>query len=259
VAYDGSAYCGFQVQPNGVSVQAVLTDAFSRLFGFPCSVTGCSRTDSGVHAIGFCAAVAPRGTDAPGDGWCPVPVGKIHRAVNMLLPDDIAVTAAAEVDDSFHPRYNVVQKTYEYRIHDGAARNPFLLGKAYHTGRPITDAGMERMRAAAAYFVGRHDFAGYMASGSKIVDTVRCVSDAQVCRASDGTVVFRVSADGFLYNMVRIMAGTLLDCAYGRLSPEDAQRAVREKNRTLAGYTAPPEGLYLCQVEYDREIRWMCV
>ena len=257
IRYDGGAYCGFQAQPNGTSVQSVLTEVFSRLFGFPCNVTGCSRTDSGVHALGFCAAVEPKDETLRGENWCSVPVGKIHRAANVLLPDDIAVRAAAEVPDDFHPRYNVVRKTYEYHILRSPARDPFLRGRVFHAPRPITEEGVALMRRTAEIFVGKHDFSGYMAVGSKITDATRTVYAAEV-EEKDDMLLYRVSADGFLYNMVRIMAGTLLDCAYGKKTPDDAAAALRTGDRSLAGFTAPGHGLYLCRVEYDRIIDWRC-
>lgn len=258
IRYDGGAYCGFQAQPNGISIQAVLTEAFSRLFGFPCNITGCSRTDSGVHALGFCASVEPKDAALRASEWCSVPTARIHRAVNVLLPDDIAVCAAAAVPDEVHARYNVVGKTYEYHITDSPARDPFLRGRAYQIPRRIGEDGLARMRACAALFVGTHDFSGYMAVGSKITDPRRTVFAADVQRSGDGMLIYRVSADGFLYNMVRIMAGTLLECAYGRKQISDAEAALRTGERSLAGFTAPGHGLYLCQVEYDRPIEWMC-
>lgn len=258
IRYDGAAYCGFQKQPNGVSVQEVLTDSFSRLLGFPCAITGCSRTDSGVHALGFCAVLEPRETARRLENWCPIPPGKIHRAVNPLLPPDISVSAAAVVDDAFHARYNVVQKTYEYRICDAPARDPFLRGRVYHVPRAVSEEGLHRMQQTAALFVGEHDFSGYMSAGSKITDPVRHVMSSFVFRPQPGMLYFRVSANGFLYNMVRIMAGTLLDCAFGRRRVQDAAEALRGGLRGKAGFTAPPEGLYLLDVRYDRTIDWMC-
>jgi tRNA pseudouridine38-40 synthase len=258
IRYDGGAYCGFQAQPNGTSVQSVLTEAFSRLFGFPCNVTGCSRTDSGVHALGFCAAVEPKDETLRGENWCSVPVGKIHRAVNVLLPDDIAVNAAAEVPDDFHPRYNVVRKTYEYHILRSPARDPFLHGRVFHAPRPITEEGVALMRRTAEIFVGKHDFSGYMAVGSKITDATRTVYAAEV-EEKDDMLLYRVSADGFLYNMVRIMAGTLLDCAWERKNEDSIRQALLSGDRSKAGFTAPPEGLFLCRVHYEREINWECL
>lgn len=258
IRYDGQRYCGFQAQPNGVSVQAVLTETFSRLLGFPCDITGCSRTDSGVHARQFCATLSPREECRKGENWCPIPAAKLHRAVNVLLPDDISVTAAAVMPDDFHARYNAVGKTYEYHIRDFPARDPFSHGKVYAVARPVTAEGMERMQRICSLYVGQHDFAAFMAAGSKIIDTVRTVTRAEVNRVSDEELVFTVAADGFLYNMVRIMAGTLLDCAWGRKTEEDIRQALETGDRTKAGFTAPPEGLFLTRVHYDREILWEC-
>ena len=255
--YDGGAFCGFQTQPNGVSVQATLTEAASRLLGFPCAITGCSRTDSGVHALGFCATLAPRAGEG-GEAWCPIPVARLHRALNVLLPPSLAVMAAAAVPDSLHARYSVVSKTYEYRVWDAPPRDPFLEGRAYHAPRPLTDAETARMAALAARFVGRHDFSGYMSSGSKITDPHRTILCSEVERRPDGLLVYRVEADGFLYNMVRILTGTLLEHAWGRRSEADAMAALETGDRTRAGFTAPPEGLYLTAVRYDRPIAWEC-
>lgn len=257
IRYDGRGYCGFQAQPNGTSVQAVLTETFSRLLGFPCDITGCSRTDSGVHARQFCAALQPHEEQRRGENWCPIPAGKIHRAVNILLPDDIAVTAAAVMPDDFHPRYNAAGKTYEYHIRTHPARDPFTVGRTYHVSRPVNEEGFARMREVCALLRGKHDFAAFMASGSKITDTVRTVTEAEVFR-EDSELIFTVTADGFLYNMVRIMAGTLLDCAWGRKTVGDVRQALITGDRTKAGFTAPPGGLFLCRVHYDREIPWEC-
>lgn len=256
IRYNGRNYCGFQVQPNGIAIQQVLTDACTKLFGISCSVTGCSRTDSGVHALGFCAAVSAR--DESVVNWCRIPTGKIHRALNVLLPSDIAVSACAEVPDDFHPRYNVKSKMYVYRISDAPFRDPFLYGCVYHAPRRITPDELNRMAEVTRLFVGSHNFAGFMSSGSKIVDTTRTVFHAEVTRDSDDLIVFSVEADGFLYNMVRIMSGTLIECAYGRKSIADVETAIREGNRSFAGFTAPPEGLYLHTVRYDRKIYWQC-
>lgn len=256
VCFNGRAYCGFQAQKNGLSVQQVLTDAATKLFGFPCSVTGCSRTDSGVHALGFCALLCPR--DFREERWCSIPVGKLHRAINVLLPDDISVMACAEVADDFHPRYQAHSKMYEYRIYDAPVRDPFLMGRVYHTPRRISDNGLALMQQTAQLFLGQHDFSAFMATGSKITTPVRTVFFSEVIRESQNIIRFRVEADGFLYNMVRIMTGTLLECAYGKRSPEDVLRALHTGMRSCAGFTAPPEGLCLHTVKYQTEIHWLC-
>ena len=258
IRYDGSAYCGFQTQPNGTSVQQVLTDAFSGMLGFRCNITGCSRTDSGVHALSFCAALEPADVAKRGNAWCPIPIGKIHRAINAVLPQDIAVVAASSLPDDFHPRYNVRSKTYEYHITDTPFRDPFLYGRVYHAPFRISQQGVTVLENVASLFVGQHDFSGYMTTGSKITDARRTVYSASVRRGEDGILVYSVEANGFLYNMVRIMAGTLLDCACGRKNMEDAKQALETGCRKFAGFTAPPQGLYLCDVRYDREIDWQC-
>ncbi len=256
LSFNGANYCGFQSQKNGRAVQNVLTETFSALLGFPCAITGCSRTDSGVHALQFCAALAPA-SKMPCENWCAIPVGKIHRAANCRLPDDIAVTAAALVPDDFHPRYDVVKKEYVYRIFDSPARNPFLHGRAYHTPRRIDETAVQRMNEATALFVGEHDFSAFMAAGSKITDPRRSVYSASIQREADNLLVYRVEANGFLYNMVRIMAGTLLEIAAGGRNVSDVKAALVSGERTKAGFTAPPEGLYLSHVTYNREIHWV--
>ncbi len=253
ISFIGTAYEGFQCQKSGRAVQNVLTAAAERVFGLPCNVTGSSRTDAGVHATGFTVTVAPKDG---AENWCTVPVEKVHRAFAPHLPQDISVVGAALVDDSFHPRYDARGKEYIYKIYDGKADDPFVFGRACRRRIPITREGLARMRNAAEHFVGRHDFRAFMASGSKITDCTREVHYARVERDGD-TVTFTVCADGFLYNMVRIMAGTLLDCAAGKFRPEDVEKIIESKNRERAGFTAPPEGLYLNRVLYDEEIEFL--
>ena len=147
IMYDGRAYHGFQVQPNGISVQEALCTAGEKFFGFPVAVTGCSRTDSGVHALGFCAAVSPRDKALSRTEWCTVPAAKLHRAMAPYLPDDISVIAAAQVEDDFHPRYCAVEKEYIYKIWDAPYKDPFLRGRAYMTLRQLSDDDIARMNA----------------------------------------------------------------------------------------------------------------
>ncbi len=251
IKYIGTAYCGFQCQKNAVAVQNVLTEAAAKVFKCPCLVTGCSRTDAGVHALGFCATVEP-------EKEVSIPAGRVHRAFAAFLPDDIAVVAAARVEDSFHPRYSAKGKRYVYRIWDGPYADPFEKGRSMRLTPPVDERGLLRMKAAAAHFVGEHDFSAFMAKGSKITDCVRRVSCAEVWREESGCIVFSVAADGFLYNMVRIMAGTLVDVAQGRAEPCDIPSIIDSRDRSRAGSTAPPEGLYLAEVFYGEEINWEC-
>ncbi len=256
VSYIGTEYSGFQCQKNGRAIQNVLTEAAEKVFGFPCDVTGCSRTDAGVHALGFCCTVAPK--ENKEEAWCTIPTAKVNRAFAPHLPDDISVVAAAQVADDFHPRYYSKGKEYIYKIWDAKYDDPFVAGRSYRHRRGVSEDGFRRMQKAAENYVGYYDFSSFMASGSKIVDARRTVLYANVERCSDGMLCFRVAADGFLYNMVRIMAGTLLDCAMGKFEPDDIIDIINAKDRSRAGFTAPPEGLYLSQVFYDEEINWEC-
>ncbi len=251
IKYIGTAYCGFQCQKNGVAVQNVLTEAAEMVFKCPCKVTGCSRTDSGVHALGFCATVEP-------ERDIRIPAGKLHRAFATFLPDDIAVIAAADVADDFHPRYDSKGKNYIYRIWDGLYEDPFEKKRSMRVTPPLSETELLRMKKAAGYFLGKYDFTSFMAKGSKITDAVRTVSTSEVWREENGCVVFSVSADGFLYNMVRIMVGTLLDAARGKIEPEDVEKIIASCDRSNAGSTVPPEGLYLNEVFYDGNIEWKC-
>ena len=246
VAFLGKAYCGYQVQPNGVSVQQRLNEAAKDLFGYDCDIVGCSRTDSGVHANEFYVTVAKKGKGAIETS---IPMEKIAQAMSVRLPVDISVLSAKEVNDDFHPRYDVLYKEYVYQIWNGRARNPFLADRSWYCPKPIDDDALLRMQNAAKAFVGKRDFASFMAADSKIKDSVRTVIDASVTREGD-LIVFRVSADGFLYNMVRIFTGTLVDVAYGRISVEDVPKIIEACDRKLAGTTAPPEGLFLNKVVY---------
>ena len=253
IAYLGTQYAGFQAQ-RGVScrtVQETLTDAVTKAVGKPCLVTGCSRTDSGVHAKGFCATVET----VDGSGIT-IPPEKIPVSVNHYLPEDVAILNAASVSDDFHPRYDVQSKEYVYVYTDSPTRDPFLHGRATYLKQRLADDSIFCMNEASRCFVGTHDFASFMAQGSKITDTIRTVYSTSVSRKGS-CVEFRVSADGFLYNMVRIMAGTLLAVGQGKMTIGDVKAAVEGKDRSLAGATAPAGGLYLNHVVYQKPVFWV--
>lgn len=246
LSYLGTNYCGYQVQPNGVTVQQKLNEAAKQLFGYDCDIVGCSRTDSGVHANEFCATV----TKKKENSLCTnIPTEKIPQALTHWLPEDISVFAAEEVGEDFHPRYDVKYKEYVYKIWNSPVRDPFTQGRAWHCPKKIDNEGLSRMKRAAAQYVGKKDFCSFMAADSKVEDTVREVFEAEVEREGN-LITFRVRADGFLYNMVRIFVGTLIDVAYGKLEPEDIPKIIEQKDRRAAGSTAPPHGLYLNKVEY---------
>lgn len=248
VAYVGTAYCGYQVQPNGITVQEVLGNAAKALFGFACDVVGCSRTDSGVHARCFCVCLSNKGEDRL---TTTIPTERIARALNAYLPQDISVLRSIEVSADFHPRYDVVSKEYEYLIYNGAERDPFLLDRAWHIPVSIDENALVAMNRAAAHFVGTQDFSAFRAVGADTEpkDALRTVLSASVERSGD-MIAFRVRADGFLYHMVRIMAGTLVAVAKGRIDPDDIPVLIASRDRTKAGMTAPACGLYLNRVFY---------
>ena len=249
LAFLGTAYCGYQVQTNGESVQAALNRAAEALFGYPCDIVGCSRTDSGVHANDFCATVAARGTDElPTE----IPVERVPQAFSAHLPEDIRVFDAAWVPSAFHARYDVLEKEYLYRFYNRRVFSPFEVGRAWHLPQEIDRAAFGRMETAAQAFLGEHDFSAFMAQGSKVTDPVRTVSRVGLSREGD-LILFRVAANGFLYNMVRIMAGTLVDVAQGRIDPGAIPAIIASRDRGLAGQTAPACGLYLDRVTYSSQ------
>lgn len=246
ISFLGTNYNGYQVQPDKPTVQRELNDASKRIFGFECDVVGCSRTDSGVHANEFFICISKKGENSL---ECTVPMEKIPLAFNSVLPDDISVFQGKMVDDEFHPRYDVKHKEYIYKIWNNPIKNPFYSDRACHIPQGYSDEIVAKMNDAAQYFCGKHDFCSYMAQGSKIVDTNRDVKYANVYREGD-FIIFKVAADGFLYNMVRIMTGTLLLVAQGKIEPSDIPKITESKNRKNAGSTVPACGLYLNQVEY---------
>ena len=241
IKYLGTDFCGFQVQPDKRTVQGELCRALPEALGVDVKVTGCSRTDSGVHANEFCVLI-----DAPG---ATVPADKLPVAVARFLPNDLSLYYAEEAREGFHPRYDVVSKEYLYRIVNTRIFNPFDYGRAWFVPKPIADTDVARMREAAEYIVGKKDFSAFMSEGSDIVDTVRNVFYLKIEKSGDN-VEIRISADGFLYNMVRIIVGTLIDVAQGRTRPDDIPSIINSHDRTRAGMTAPAEGLYLNRVFY---------
>ena len=236
--FDGSAYHGWQVQENAVTVQQTLQDAIEAVFGARLPVVGCSRTDALVHAKMFCVHFC---TDSA------IPSARIPYALNAHLPDDIGVYDCRQVPDDFHARYSCVSKEYAYVMRNSPFRDPFAVGRATSVCFPL-DAQMLHREVQA--FLGTHDFAAFAASGGSVEDTVRTVYDARVRRDGE-TVVFEVRANGFLYHMVRIMTGTLLDIASGKLPQGCIPQILASRNRSRAGVTAPPQGLYLQSVQYN--------
>lgn len=238
VAYDGTDYCGWQIQKNGVTVEEVLNRALSRLTGEKITVIGASRTDAGVHA---------RGNVAVFDTDTRMPAERIAYAVNALLPEDVVVVRSEEVPAGWHPRKCVSVKTYEYRILNREFPDPVRRRDTYFVSFPLD---LDRMRQAAGYLKGTHDFKSFCSAQTSVEDTVRTIYSLDVEKAGDLFTV-RVRGNGFLYNMVRIIAGTLAGVGRGYFEPEEVERMLEEKDRTKAGVTAPPQGLTLVGIEYE--------
>lgn len=237
VAFEGTAYHGWQVQKNAATVQETLQDALARVLCRRPPLTGCSRTDAGVHARQYVCNFPTENE---------IPCASLVRALNSLLPEDIAVLGCAEAPPSFHARYSAVGKEYLYRVDNGPVRDPFLRRIACFYPRPIDE---DRLRRVAAAFVGRHDFRAFRAAGGKDGETVRTVTSFSVAREGN-LVLFAVAADGFLYNMVRIMAGTLLAVAEGKIAEDALPGIIESGRRSAAGPTAPARGLTLNRVFY---------
>lgn len=239
--YDGAAYHGWQVQPGVITVQERLQDALEAVLGRRPGVTGCSRTDAGVHAEQFCCHLD---TDSP------IPADKLLLALNAHLPDDMAVYACRQVASDFHARYDCKGKTYRYQIYNSRYPHPFYNPYVWRIRAPL-DAGL--LLESGRHFMGRHDFIGFTAAGGKKEDTVRTVSDFSVQEVAVGEeklLLLRVTADGFLYNMVRIMIGTLLAVQQGKIRSGDLPEIIAAGRREAAGPTAPAQGLFLERVYY---------
>lgn len=237
VAYDGTNYCGWQVQPNGLSVQEVLNKAISEMLGTPVTTTGASRTDAGVHALGN---VAVFDTDAR------MPAERMAFALNTRLPADIRVQGSEEVPPEFHPRFTQTVKTYEYRILNRTFADPCRrLNSTFWYGK----LDLEAMQRAAEYLVGTHDFKSLATASPAVSDTVRTVYSTSLWKEED-MIFFRITGNGFLYNMVRIIVGTLMEIGKGTWPAEYMEALLEARDRSKAGPTARPEGLTLVKIEY---------
>lgn len=241
VAYDGTAYCGWQLQPGQITVEEVLNKSLSDLLGEEIVIIGASRTDSGVHALGNVAVF---------DTESLIPPEKICLAVNQRLPEDIRVQTSMEVPLDFHPRRVNSQKTYEYRILNRKFAIPTM---RLYTNYVYYDLDFDKMQEAASYLVGEHDFKSFCSVKTQVLDTVRTIYQLSVEKDGD-IITISVTGSGFLYNMVRIIAGTLMEIGRGAYPPEKIRLILEGKDRSLAGPTAPAHGLTLIKIDYENEV-----
>ena len=248
LAYDGTAFVGWQRQQSGISIQGLVEDAFARIEGSSVVVTGAGRTDAGVHAVGQVASVRV---------GHPIGVAPLQRALNAILPEEVRVLEVVEAPGDFHARFGARAKTYHYRIVTGYIVSPFERRYAWHVTQPLD---IEAMRAAARPLVGTHDFAAFRAAGTETSTTVRTITRLDVTETAPPVaavadpraraIALEVDGDGFLRHMVRTIAGTLVEIGTGRRTPQSIVATLASKDRSEAGPTAPPWGLFLVRVEY---------
>lgn len=240
VAYDGTDYCGWQIQPNGITIEEILNREISKVTGEEIRIIGASRTDSGVHAMGNVAVFDTEST---------IPPERMAYALNRRLPEDIIVVSSDEVSPDWHPRYKVtVSKTYEYHIYNAPMPNPL---KRRYSAFVSFSLDVEKMREGAAYLKGEHDFVSFCNVRTNVEDTVRTIENIRIFE-QDSEIIIRITGNGFLYNMVRIIAGTLIRVGRGFYAPEKVKEILEAKERTEAGVTAPACGLVLVNIEYRK-------
>lgn len=238
VSYDGTNYFGWQKQKDFITVQQKLEQALSSLLNKNIEVRGASRTDTGVHSLGQRVLV---------NDDISIPLQKLPFAINSFLPYDIVVTNAEQVSDDFHPQYNVYKKTYEYKILNDRFRNPMLHNYTEFVHIPLD---IDKMKEACKYFIGEHDFKAFCASGSTAKTTVRTIFELDIFKR-ENIITIKVTGNGFLYNMVRIIAGTLIYVGQGKIIPQEIENIILSKNRAKAGKTVSPRGLTLIEVYYE--------
>lgn len=240
VRYDGTRYHGWQIQENALTIQEVLERALGEILGARPKIVGCGRTDTGVHAKAY---VFHFQSDTA------IPAEKLPYALNSKLPPDIVCFAAEDVPPEFHAKKSAVKKRYTYYIHQAEFPDPFLEHRAWFYRYPLD---VEKMRQAARAFLGTHDFIGFASAGFTVKTTVRTIYALEVCKQGD-LIQIDVTGNGFLYNMVRIIAGTLVFVGTGKLSPAAMPDIIASGDRTRAGITAPACGLYLSEVFYEEK------
>lgn len=237
LGYVGTAYHGWQTQKNDITVQETLEKALGSVCGHMVKVTGCGRTDAGVHALRYCANFRTAST---------IPVDRLPLAINSRLPGDIVVTAATIVPEDFNSISSCIKKEYVYKILNSRIRDPFLIDRVCFYPAPLE---IELMRQAARAFEGKHDFAAVRSVGTETKTTVRTVFRCEAVQHGDN-IEISICADGFLYNMARAIAGTLVYASHGKLKPEEIPALLETGDRRLTGPTMPPQGLYMSRVWY---------
>ena len=238
IEYDGKDFNGWQKQPNKLNIQGEIERAIKDITGEDVDLIASGRTDAGVHALGQVANFKTNSN---------IPVEKIPIALNTKLKRSIRILAAEEVEERFHSRYNCKKKTYRYVINNSVNGTAIYRNLEYNFSQELN---VEKMNEAVKYFIGEHDFKAFKASGTSSKSSVRIIYDAKVYRDGD-RVNIELTGNGFLYNMVRIIAGTLIDVGIGKILPEQITNIINSKERTMAGKTLPPNGLYLVKVEYE--------
>ena len=241
VSYDGTNYCGWQIQENAVTVEGTLTDALRKWLKEDIEIIGASRTDSGVHAYGNIAVF---------DTNSRIPSEKFAIGLNHYLPDDIRVQKSDEVESDYHPRYRNTEKMYEYTILNTKINLPIYSRYSYHVYHPLD---FEVMKEAAALLVGEHDFKSFCSIRTQVEDTVRRIYSITIKKNEDDRIDIRISGNGFLYNMVRIIVGTLVEVGLGKREPRELAAIIESGERQKAGHTAPAAGLYLVEVYYEEQ------
>lgn len=239
IEYDGKEFNGWQKQPNKLNIQGTIEKVISDITKEEIELIGSGRTDAGVHALGQVANFKTNST---------IPIEKFAIAINSRLKKSIIIKKAEEVPDRFHSRYNCKQKTYRYVINNSETGSAIYRNLEYNIKMPLD---VNKMQEAANYFVGEHDFTGFKASGTSSKSSVRTIYSAKVIDAGNEKIYIELTGNGFLYNMVRIISGTLVDVGCGKIKPEEIKNIIESKKRNLAGKTLPPQGLYLVNVEYE--------
>jgi tRNA pseudouridine38-40 synthase len=239
IEYDGTRYNGWQTQKNAIGIQDLILNAIKQVTKEDNKLDGSGRTDAGVHALGQIASFKTE---------CLIPVEKIPEAINKYLPKDIVINKAEIVSDNFHARYSATGKKYMYIVNNSKYRSAIHNNHEYHIDRELN---YKNMKKACEYFEGTHDFKGFMSSGSSVKDTIRTIYKIQLKKREDDRIIFNFTGDGFLYNMVRIIVGTLVEVGLDKIKPEEIEEIIKSKDRNRAGKTLAAQGLYLMEVYYE--------